>query len=74
MATTEDLAMDLGVDEGDVRQLGEQAPDMPDELAAFLRQLLDPHWERTAPVGLYRPGVDDQPRRSYGLAGPGPTA
>lgn len=45
MATTQDLAADLGVDEGHVRvllrQLGEQATEMPDELAAFLRQLLD---------------------------------
>jgi hypothetical protein len=40
--STEDLAAGLGVDEGDVRvllrQLGEQTPDMPDELAAFIRQ------------------------------------
>jgi hypothetical protein len=36
MASSEDLAADLGVGEGDVRvllrQLGEQTPDLPDEL------------------------------------------
>ena len=57
MASSEDLAGDLGVDEGDVRvllrQLGEQTPDMPDKLAAFLRQLFDPHGERTAPANFY---------------------
>ncbi len=65
MATTRDLATDLGVDEGDVRvllrQLGEQTPEMPHELASFVRQLLDPHGERTAPMGLYWPGSDDEP-------------
>jgi hypothetical protein len=78
MGSTEDLAADFGVAEGDVRvllrQLGEQTPDMPDELAAFLRQLLDPHGERTAPPGLYWPGSDDEPRRRFGLGGPDPTA
>ncbi len=78
MATTQDLAADLGVDEGDVRvllrQLGEHAPEMPDDLAAFLRRLLDPHGERTAPVGLYWPGADDEPRQRFGLGGPDPTA
>jgi hypothetical protein len=57
-----------------LRQLGEQTPDMPDELAAFLRQLFGPHGGRTAPVGLYWPGADDEPRRAYGLGGPDPTA
>ncbi len=78
MASTEDLAADLGLDEGDVRvllrQLGEQTPDMPDELAAFLRQLFDPNGERTAPPSFYWPGADDEPRRVYGLGGPDPTA
>jgi hypothetical protein len=78
MGSTEDLAADFGVAEGDVRvllrQLGEQTPDMPDELAAFLRQLLDPHGERTAPPRLYWPGSDDEPRRRCGLGGPDPTA
>jgi hypothetical protein len=69
---------DLGVDEGDVRvlhrQLGEQTSEMPDQLAAILRQLLGPHGERTAPVGPYWPAADDGPRRAYGLGGPDPTA
>ena len=60
----DDLAADLGLDEGDVRvllrQLGEQTPDMPDELATFLRQTFDPNGERTAPPGLYWPGADDE--------------
>ena len=78
MGSTADLAADLGVDDGDVRvllrQLGEQTPDVPDELAAFLRELLDPHGERTAPPGFYWPGADDEPRRTFGLGGPDPTA
>lgn len=78
MITTFDLATDLGVDEGDVgvllRQLGEQTPDMPDELAAWIRRTFDPHGERTAPPGLYWPGTDDEPRQVYGLGGPDPTA
>ena len=78
MASTDDLADDLGVDEGDVRvllrQLGEQTPEMSDELASFLRGLLDPHGQRTAPAGLYWPGANDEPRRLYGLGGPDPTA
>ena len=69
MATT--LAADLGVDEGHVRVLlrllGEQATEMPDELAAFLRQLLDPHRKRTAQVGLSWLGPNDEPQRAYGL-------
>lgn len=78
MGSTEDLAADLAVDEGDVvvllKQLGEHALDMPEELAAFVAQLLDPHGERTAPAGLYWPGEDDEPRRTFGLGGPDPTA
>jgi hypothetical protein len=42
------------VDVGDVdvllEQLDERDPQLPDELAAFLRRLLDPHDERTAPA------------------------
>ena len=64
---------DLGVDERDVdvllEQLGERDPELPDDLAGFLRRLLDPHSERTAPVGLYWPRADQEP-----LSGPDPTA
>ena len=78
MASTGDLAADLGVDEGDVRvllrQLGEHTPDMTDELASFLRQLLDPNGERTSAPGFYWPGADNRPRRRFGLGGPDPTA
>jgi hypothetical protein len=74
MATTADLAAE---DTGDVdvvlEQLGERDPQPPEELAGFVRQLLDPHGERTAPAGLYWPGADE-PRRVYGLGGPDPTA
>jgi hypothetical protein len=76
--TTADLAADLGVDEGDVdvllELLDEQPPDLPDDLAGFLRDVLDAHGERTAPAGLYWPAADDEPRRVYGLGGPDPTA
>jgi hypothetical protein len=75
--STQDLAAELGVYEGDVRvllgQLGGQTRDMPDELAGFLRRLLDPHGERTAPAKLYWPAAED-PRRQFGLGGPDPTA
>jgi hypothetical protein len=47
--------------------------ELPDELAAFLRDVLDPHGERSAPLGLYWPGTEDEPRRRYGLGGPDPT-
>lgn len=76
--TTAALAVDLGVDEGDVNVLldpfDERAPELPDDLAGFLRLLLDPNGERTAPPGLYWPRSDDRPRRWYGLGGPDPTA
>ena len=75
-ATT--LAADLGVGEGDVDVLldllDEHSPELPDELAAFLRRVVDPHGERTAPPGLYWPGAHPQPRGMYGLGGPDPTA
>ena len=78
VATTADLAADLGVDKGDVdvllELLDERTLELPDELAGFVRQVLDPHGERTAPPGLYWPGRDDEPRRRYGLGGPDPTA
>jgi hypothetical protein len=66
------------VDEGDVDvlldQLGESEQELPDDLAGFLRRLLDPHGERTAPAGLYWAGADTEPRRTFGLGGPDPTA
>jgi hypothetical protein len=53
MATTVvDLAGDLGVDAGDVEvlleQLGEREAELHDELASFVRLVLDPYGERTA--------------------------
>jgi hypothetical protein len=76
--TTADLAADLGVDEGDVdvllEQLDEREPELPDDLAGFLRESLDPHGECTAPAGLYWPGADPKPPRAFGLGGPNPTA
>jgi hypothetical protein len=78
VTTTAGLATDLGVDEGDVGvlldQLGESMQELPDDLAGFLRRLLDPHGERTAPAGLYWPGADPEPPRTFGLGGPDPTA
>jgi len=75
--TTADLAVDLGVDEGDVdvllELLDERAGELSDDLAALLRDVLDQHGERTAPAGLYWPS-DDRSRRTYGLGGPDPTA
>ncbi len=75
-ATT--LAADLGVDEGDVsvllELLDEQSAELTDELAAFVRRVLDPHGERTAPPGLYWPGADAGPRQAFGLGGADPTA
>ena len=71
-ASSENLAADLGIDEGDVRtllrQLGEQTPEVPDELAGWLRQMFDSHGELTAPAGLYWPGADDEPCQAYGSA------
>jgi hypothetical protein len=65
----------LGVSEGDVDVLlGQGAAGLPSELASFLRNVLDRHGERTAPAGLYWPGTPREPRRSYGLGGPDPTA
>ena len=79
MATTAvDLAADLGVDSGDVDVLlgllDEHALELPDDVAGFIRTLLDPHGERTAPPGLYWPGAEPNPRRRFGLGGPDPTA
>jgi hypothetical protein len=75
MASADDLAADLGVDEGDVRvllrQLGERTHE--NALAAFLRQMLDPHGERTQPPRFYWPGSDDQASRRFGLGGDDPT-
>jgi hypothetical protein len=74
------LAADLGVAEGDIavllEQLGEgvgaPADDLADDLAGFLRDVLDPHGERSI-TGLYCPGTEPG-RRRYGLGGPDPTA
>ena len=79
MATTATaLAADLGVDEGDIDVLlgllNEPSSELSDELAVFLRGVLDPHGERTAPPGFYWPDADPRPRRTYGLGGPDPTA
>jgi hypothetical protein len=77
-ATSDLAAADLGVEKGDVdvllELLDESARELPDELAGFLREVLDPQGERTAPDGLYWPGSDDEPRRVFGLGGPDPTA
>ena len=52
-----ELAANL-VDEGDVdvplQLLDEPSRELPDDLAGFLRQLLDPHGARTAPAGRTR--------------------
>lgn len=76
--TATDLAADLGVTEGDITVmlglLDDDAPELPDDVAALVRQLLDPHGERTAPPGLYWPDADPQPPRAFGLGGPDPTA
>ena len=68
----------IGLDKGDVvvllRQLGEETPEMPDELAAWIRRTFDLHGERSAPANLYWPGADDEPRRAFGLGWPDPTA
>jgi hypothetical protein len=80
VASSEDLAADLGVDEGDVRvllrQLGEQTRDMPDELAEWIRRTFDPHGERAAPGGLYWPrrGRCHSPRPSSGTNSMGPSS
>jgi hypothetical protein len=53
--------------------LDERAAELHDKLASYLRRVLDPPGERTAPAGLYWPGTVDGPRRSFGLGGPYPT-
>ena len=79
MATTATtLAADLGVDEGDIDVLldllDEHPPELPDELAAFLRGEFDPHGERTAPTrALLARRRPPQARGTYGLGGPDPT-
>jgi hypothetical protein len=74
--TAAGLAAELGMDEGDVvvllDQLGEPIRALPDELAGFLREMLDPHGERSTPsLDVQRPR---RRRRAYGLGGPDPTA
>jgi hypothetical protein len=78
MATTATApAAELGVDDGDLdvllALLDERTPKLSDELAGFLREVLDPHGERTAPPGFYWPGADTRPHRTFGLGGPDPT-
>ena len=77
MTTTADLAADLGVDDGDVHvlldRLDERGEQLPDELAGFLRRVLDPHGERTAAGAVV---VGCAPRgggAATGLGGPDPT-
>jgi hypothetical protein len=65
MATTVlALAVELGVDEGDVNvlleQLGEREPELPAELEAFVRAVLDPEGQRT---GLLRSPDADGPKQ-----------
>jgi hypothetical protein len=78
--TIADLAADLGIDEGDIdvvlELLGEDEPDLraaelPDDVASFVRRLLDPHGERIAPATLYWPGNEPLPP-GVGTAGPQP--
>ena len=70
-ATATTLAADLGVHKGDVdvllELLDEHSPELSNQLAAFLRRVFDPHGERTAPRGLYRPGAGPRPHRTFGL-------
>ena len=75
MASTDDLAADLGVDEGDVLSCCAGSASRPRTCptsSRLLAPMLDPHGERTAPAGLYWPGADDEPQRVYGLGGPDP--
>ena len=82
--TTTTLAAGLGVDPGDVQVLlallAKDEPalvdvdQVPDDAAAFVRQMLDPHGERTAPAGFYWPDADPEPPQVYGIGGPDPTA
>jgi hypothetical protein len=77
------MVADLGVNHADIAhvlaRLTEDEPDLnadelPDDAAEFLRQLLDPHGERTAPIGLYWPDADPDTPPAYGLGGPDSTA
>jgi hypothetical protein len=78
VTTTNDLVEDLGVSEGDVdvllELLGEDDPQLPDDLAGSSAESSTPQGERAAPPGLYWPGSDPEPPRVYGLSGPDPTA
>ena len=69
MTTTADLADELGVDEAVVAlflaRLTEDDPDLADgtvsdDTASFIRHLLDPNGERTAPAGLYWPDAETE--------------
>src|SRR3954468_14551077 len=54
-------------------QRGEQAPEVPVELVAWIRRAFGPNGERTAPPAFYWPGADDEPpRQRFGLGGDDP--
>ena len=57
--TTADLAEDLDLSQGAVdvllEQLDEHHHKLPDKFASFLREVLDPHGERTSPFALWTP-------------------
>jgi hypothetical protein len=70
--TPEQLAQDLGMLQpddvqvcvSDVLGLDLHTDEIPPEIAAEVRSVLDPHGERTAPARLYWPGHPAQvPRR-----------
>ena len=80
--TIADLAADLDIDEGDIdvvlELLGEDEPDLhaaelPDDVASFVRRLLDPHGERIAPATVYWLGNEPLPGSGDRWA-PNPTA
>lgn len=74
-----ELARDLGVSPGDVRTvlawLGVAGTQLTPEQCGEVRQILDPHGERTAPALIYWPGDHHRPPRndSVGLGSTSPT-
>ena len=76
MASTDDLAADLGVDEGDVillRRLGEQTRRCPTS-SRRREQILTRMGSAPHRPDCYWPGADGEPRKRFGLGGPDPTA